>query len=52
MVIATVIEDRLSQLILLPVKASFPQGMTRLNMKMRGNERIISPNQKTWDDFF
>ena len=52
MVITTVMEDGLTQLILLPAQASFPQGVTRLNIRLLGNERIFSPSQKTWNSFF
>jgi len=52
MVITTVMEDGLTQLILLPAQASFTQGVTRLNIRLLGNERILSPSQKTWNSFF
>jgi len=52
MMITTVIEDGLSQLILLPAEVSLPQDVMRLHFHLRGKERIISPTQKTWDAFF
>ena len=52
MVITTVMEDGLTQLILLPAQASFIQGVRRLNIRLRGNERIFSPSQKTCNSFF
>jgi len=52
MMITTVMEDGLTQLILLPAEVSFPQDVRRLHIHLRGNERIISPTQKTWDAFF
>jgi antitoxin VapB len=52
MVITTVMEDGLTQLILLPAQTSFPQGVTRLNIRLLGNERILSPSQKIWNSFF
>ena len=50
--IIAVMEDGLTELILLPTEVSFPQNVTRLHIHLRGNERIISPTQKTWDAFF
>ena len=52
MVITTVMEDGLTQLILLPVQASFSQSLTRLNIRLRGNERIFNSSQKTCNSFF
>ena len=52
MVITTVMEDRLTQLIPLQAQASFTQGVTRFNIRLLGNERIFSPSQKTWNSFF
>ena len=50
--ITTIMEDGLTQLTLLPAQASFPQGVTRLNIRLLGNERIFSSSQKTWNSFF
>jgi virulence-associated protein VagC len=36
----------------LPAQSSFPQGVTPLNIRLLGNERILSPSQKTWNSFF
>ena len=52
MVITTVMEDGLTQLISFPAQPSFHQGVTRLNIRLRGNERIFSPSQKTCNSFF
>ena len=52
MVITTVMKVGLTQFILLPAQASFAQGVTRLNIRLRGNERIFSPSQKTCNSFF
>ena len=42
----TVMEDELTQLILLPAEARFPERVPRLNIRLRGNERIFSSSQK------
>jgi antitoxin VapB len=50
--IARVIEVDGAQLVTLPGKASFPQGVAKVNIRVQGCERIISPVQNTWNEFF
>jgi antitoxin VapB len=50
--IARVIEVDGAQLVTLPRKASFPEDLARVNIRVQGCERIISPVQNTWNEFF
>lgn len=50
--IASVIEFDGAQLVTLPGKASFPEGLVKVNIRAQGHIRIISPVQNTWNEFF
>ena len=45
-VIATVCTSKKSQLI------EIPDDLKKVSVRTRGQERIISPIEKTWDNFF
>jgi antitoxin VapB len=51
-VIATVCTSKKSQLIEIPDKARLPSDLKKVCVRTRGQERIISPIEKTWDSFF
>lgn len=48
----TVFTNNRSQAVRLPVDARFPEGVKKVQVRARGNERIISPVGQTWDSFF
>ena len=48
----TVFTNNRSQEVRLPVDARFPEGVKKVQVRARGNERIISPVGQTWDSFF
>ena len=50
--IARVIEADGAQLVPLPGKASFPEDLAKVNIRVQGREKIISPDQNTWNEFF
>lgn len=52
MVIARVIEVDGAQPISMQGKASFPGSVAKVNIRVQGCERIISPVQNTWNKFF
>lgn len=49
---ATVHTSKKSQLIEIPDEARLPNDLRKLSVRTRGQERIISPIEKTWDNFF
>ena len=48
----TVFTNNRSQAVRLPVDVRFPEGVKKVQVRTRGNERIISPVGQTWDSFF
>ena len=48
----TVFTNNRSQAVRLPVDARFPEGVKKVQVRVRGAERIISPVGQTWDSFF
>ena len=48
----TVFTNNRSQAVRLPVDVRFPEGVKKVQVRARGNERIISPVGRTWDSFF
>lgn len=51
-VIATVCTSKKSQLIEIPHEARLPDDLKKVSIRTRGPERIISPIEKTSDNFF
>ncbi len=41
-----------TQNVRLPADIRFPDNVKEVTVRARGNERIISPAQNTWDSFF
>lgn len=41
-----------TQNVRLPADIRFPDNVREVTVRVRGNERIISPAQNTWDSFF
>ena len=52
MTTSTVFPNNRPQAVRLPVELRLPEGVTRVDVRARGHERIISPVGQTWDSFF
>lgn len=48
----SVFENNKTQIVRLPVDARFPQNVKRVNVRIVGTDRVLSPIDKTWDSFF
>ena len=52
MVTGSVFESNKTQAIRLPVETRFPEGTKRVNVRIVGRDRVLSPVDNTWDSFF
>lgn len=52
MATSTVFINNRTQAVRLPAELRLPEGVKQVNVRARGNERIISPLAETWDSFF
>ncbi len=52
MAIGTVFINNRTQAVRLPVDVRLPEGVHKVEVRVRGHERIISPVGQTWDSFF
>ena len=52
MAIGTVFINNRTQAVRLPLDVRLPEGVKRVEIRAKGNERIISPVGHTWDSFF
>lgn len=52
MPITSVFTNNRSQAVRLPVELRLPESIKKVDVRARGNERIISPVGHTWDEFF
>lgn len=52
MATSSVFTNNRTQAVRLPVELRLPEGVKRVNVRARGNERIISIADQTWDSFF
>jgi antitoxin VapB len=50
--ITTVFTHNRSQAVRLPADARLPEGVKKVEVRVRGMDRIISPVGHTWDEFF
>ena len=48
----SVFENNRTQSVRLPAETRFPAEVKKVLVRVRGNDRIISPVDKTWDSFF
>jgi antitoxin VapB len=48
----TVFENNRTQSVRLPAETRFPPGVKKVNVRVVGKERILSPVESTWDSFF
>ena len=51
-VITTIITEYGNQVITLAGDASYSETVKKVSVRVRGNERIITPIEHTWDHFF
>jgi antitoxin VapB len=52
MSIGTVFITNRTQAVRLPLDVRLPEGVHKVDVRVRGRERIISPVGQTWDSFF
>lgn len=52
MSIGTVFVYKRTQAVCLPVEVRLPEGVHKVDIRARGNERIITPVGQRWDSFF
>lgn len=52
MSIGTVFINNRTQAVRLPADVRLPEGVRKVQIRVRGNERIIAPVDETWDSFF
>jgi len=52
MSIGTVFVNNRTQAVRLPLDVRFPEGVHRVEIRVKGQERIIAPIGQTWDSFF
>ncbi len=52
MKIGSVFENNRTQAVRLPAETRFPKNVKKVNVRIIGDTRVISPVKKTWDDFF
>lgn len=52
MTTGSVFENNRTQAVRLPADARFPEGIKRVNVRVVGADRILSPVGKTWNSFF
>ena len=52
MSIGTVFVNNRTQAVRLPLDVRLPEGVHKVEVRVRGNERILAPLGQTWDSFF
>lgn len=52
MVIGTVFINNRTQAVRLPLEVRLPDGVRKVEVRAKGNERIIAPLGHAWDSFF
>lgn len=52
MTISSVFTINRSQAVRLPADLRLPENVKKVNVRAKGNERIISPAGQNWDSFF
>jgi len=52
MAIGTVFINNRTQAVRLPLDVRLPDGIRKVEIRVKGNERIIAPVGQTWDSFF
>jgi len=52
MSVGTVFINNRTQAVRLPLDVRLPEGVRKVEVRVRGHERIIAPLDQTWDSFF
>ena len=52
MSIGTVFVNNRTQAVRLPLDVRLPEGVQKVDIRVKGKERIIAPIGQTWDSFF
>ncbi len=52
MSIGTVFVNNRTQAVRLPLDVGLPEGVQKVDIRVKGKERIISPIGQSWDSFF
>lgn len=52
MAISTVFTSNRTQAVRIPAELRFPEGVHKVRVRTKGNERIIAPVAQAWDSFF
>ena len=52
MPIGTVFVNNRTQAVRLPVEVRFPEGVRKVEIRVKGQERILAPIGQIWDSFF
>jgi len=52
MTTTSVFVNNKTQAVRLPVDTRFPEGTKRVNIRVVGTDRVLSPVDKTWNSFF
>ena len=52
MAIGTVFVNNRTQAVRLPLDVRLPEGVQKVEIRAKGQERIIAPLGQTWDSFF
>ena len=52
MSMGTVFVNNRTQAVRLPLDVRFPEGVHKVDIRVKGQERIITPVGQTWDSFF
>ncbi len=52
MATGSVFVNNRTQAVRLPAEARFPEGVKKVTVRISGQDRILSPADKTWDSFF
>lgn len=48
----SIFENNRTQSVRLPVETRFASGIKKVNIRVKGKERILCPTTHTWDSFF
>lgn len=52
MAIGTVFVNNRTQAVRLPAENRFPDNVKKVSVRVKGNERVLSPVGSNWDSFF
>jgi antitoxin VapB len=52
MTTGTVFTTNRTQAVRLPAETRFPEGVKRVSVRVRGQERVLAPAEASWDSFF